>query len=106
MKPRVAALAMLAVLVFTAPRTGAIWPVLVYGAAIVTMAVLATGLDRVATIGAVVFLVSDGLIALRTFGGVELPLHSVLVMLTYVIAQFLLVASIAHHDRAARPLRG
>ena len=88
------------------PRTGAIWPVLVYGAAIVTMAVLATGLDRVATVGAVVFLVSDGLIALRTFGGVELPLHSVLVMLTYVIAQFLLVASIAHHDRAARPLRG
>lgn len=98
--------AVLAVLVFTALRTGAIWPVLVYGAAIVTMAVLATGLDRVATVGAVVFLVSDGLIALRTFGGVELPLHSVLVMLTYVIAQFLLVASIAHHDRAARPLRG
>ena len=98
--------AMIAVLVFTAPRTGAIWPVLVYGAAIVTMAVLATGLDRVATVGAVVFLVSDGLIALRTFALVELPLHSVLVMLTYVIAQFLLVASIAHHDRAARPLRG
>ena len=43
---------------------------------------------------------------MSAFALVELPLHSVLVMLTYVIAQFLLVASIAHHDRAARPLRG
>lgn len=76
--------------------------VAIYGIAIVTMAVLATGLDRVATIGAIVFVVSDALIALRAFADVELPLHGVWVMLTYVVGQGLLVAAIAHADRAAR----
>ncbi|MGN7247556.1 lysoplasmalogenase family protein [Janibacter anophelis] len=97
-------LALLVVLVgVTAGGAGPLLPaVAIYGIAIVTMAVLATGLDRVATIGALVFVVSDSLIALRAFADVELPLHGVWVMLTYVVGQGLLVAAIAHADRAAR----
>ena len=97
-------LALVVLVAVTAGGAGAMLPaVVVYGLAIVTMAVLATGLDRVATVGAIVFLVSDALIALRAFADVELPLHSVLVMLTYVVGQGLLVAAIAHRDRTAQP---
>lgn len=73
----------------------------VYGITILAMAVLATGLDRVAATGAIAFLVSDALIALRAFAAVELPLHGLWVMLTYVVAQALIVTAVAHHDRAA-----
>lgn len=97
-------LALVVLVAVTAGGAGAMLPaVVVYGLAIVTMAVLATGLDGVATVGAIVFLVSDALIALRAFADVELPLHSVLVMLTYVVGQGLLVAAIAHRDRTAQP---
>ncbi len=73
----------------------------VYGVTIITMAVLATGVDRVAGAGAVAFLVSDALIAVRAFGGLELPLHGLWVMLTYVAAQALIVTAVGHHDRTA-----
>lgn len=79
--------------------------VIVYGVAIVTMAVLATGLDTVATVGGVVFLVSDALVALSAFVQVELPLHGLWVMLTYVVGQTLLVTAVAHHDRAVAARR-
>lgn len=96
-------LALVVLVALTAAGAGAmLLAVIVYGIAIVAMAVLATGLDRVAAIGGIVFIVSDALIALRAFGDVELPLHAVWVMLTYVIGQALLVTSVAHHDRAAR----
>lgn len=99
--PYVLVLALL--IAVTAGGAGAMLPaVILYGLVIVAMAVLATGLDAVASVGGIVFLVSDGLIALRVFAGVELPVHGVLVMLTYVLAQTLLVASIAHQDRARR----
>lgn len=95
------ALAFVVLLALTAGGAGALLPaVAVYGIAILTMAVLATGLDRVATIGAIVFVVSDALIAVRAFADLELPLHGVWVMLTYVVGQTLLVAAIAHRDRA------
>ena len=42
-------------------------PVLVYGACLGTMAVLATGVNRLTALGGAVFLVSDGLIALDAF---------------------------------------
>ena len=42
-------------------------PVLVYGACLGTMAVLATGVNRLTAVGGAVFLVSDGLIALDVF---------------------------------------
>lgn len=76
-----------------------------YGIAILAMAVLSTGLDRVAAIGAIVFLVSDAFIALRAFADLELPLHGVWVMLTYVVGQTLLVTAVAHHERAVAARR-
>lgn len=94
-------LALVVLVAVTAGGAGALLPaVLLYGIAIVAMAVLATGLDRVAAVGAVVFLVSDALIALRAFADAVLPLHGVWVMLTYVLGQTLLVLAVAHHDRA------
>ncbi|KRE39154.1 hypothetical protein ASG73_02050 [Janibacter sp. Soil728] len=93
------ALALVALLVVVTLGSGFIWQVALYGVAIMTMAVLATGLDRVATIGAIIFVISDALIAVRAFADVELPLHGVWVMLTYVVGQAMLVAAIAHRDR-------
>lgn len=85
----------------TAGGAGAIFPaVLLYGLVIVAMAVLATGLDRVAAIGAILFLISDGLIALSAFLQLELPLHGFWVMLTYIAAQTLIVFAVAHRDRS------
>lgn len=80
---------------------GALAPaVVVYALAIVTMAVLATGIDAVAGAGAVLFLISDALIALRAFAGFEIPPSGFWVMLTYALGQFLIVAAVAHRDRA------
>lgn len=95
------AVAFILLIAVTAGGAGSLLPAVgVYGLAIIAMAVLATGIDRVAAIGAIVFLVSDALIALRAFADLELPLHSVAVMLTYVVGQTLLVVAVAHHDRA------
>lgn len=69
-------------------------PVMVYGGALVTMAILATGLGRVAGIGGAVFMLSDSLIALHAFAGLDLPAHSFWVMLTYVVGQALLVVAV------------
>ncbi|WP_068264076.1 lysoplasmalogenase family protein [Janibacter limosus] len=96
------AIALAALLVVVTLGSGFMWQVALYGIAIMTMAVLATGLDRVATLGAIVFVISDALIAVRAFADLELPLHGVWVMLTYVIGQTLLVAAIAHRDRVDR----
>jgi uncharacterized membrane protein YhhN len=76
-------------------------PVVLYGIALAAMAVLATGLGRVAGIGGAVFLVSDSLIALGAFADLDLPAHSFWVMLTYVVGQALLVAAV--RARAADP---
>lgn len=72
----------------------------IYGITIIAMAVLASGLDRVAATGAILFLVSDALIAVRALGGLEMPLHGLWVMLTYLAAQSLIVLAVAHHERA------
>lgn len=99
-------LALVVLLLLTAGGAGALLPaVVVYGIAIVAMAVLATGIDRVAATGAVVFLVSDAFIAVRAFADLELPLHGMWVMLTYVVGQALLVVAVAHHERAVAARR-
>lgn len=72
-------------------------PLVVYGLAIAAMAVLASGLGAEGTLGGAVFLVSDALIALRSFGVLELPEHPVWVMLTYVAGQALLVHAAARY---------
>lgn len=99
-------LALVLLVALTADGAGALLPaVVLYGLAIVAMAVLATGIDQVATAGAIIFLISDALIALRAFAGLELPLHGVWVMLTYVLGQAFLVAAVAHHDRTVAARR-
>jgi uncharacterized membrane protein YhhN len=69
-------------------------PVVVYGAALVTMAVLSTGVSRATGAGGAVFLVSDALIALGEFTSLDLPAHGFWVMLTYVVGQALIVVGI------------
>jgi uncharacterized membrane protein YhhN len=66
-------------------------PVLVYSTALLGTALAAadTG-DPAVAAGGALFLVSDALLALEKFAGVELPLHEGLVMGTYTSAQALL----------------
>jgi uncharacterized membrane protein YhhN len=64
-------------------------PLLVYSAALTTMAVLACGVSTRVGVGGVVFLVSDLLIGVDT-AGVDVPLHGPLVMATYVAGQLLI----------------
>jgi uncharacterized membrane protein YhhN len=69
-------------------------PLVFYGLALGTMAVLATGLGWVAGIGGALFFLSDSLIALRAFADVTLPAHGFWVMLTYILGQILLVLAV------------
>ena len=66
-------------------------PVLGYSTALLAMALTAldTGSPRAAAGGAL-FLVSDSLLALEKFAGIQLPAHEGLVMATYTSAQALL----------------
>ena len=81
------------------PGAGVLAPaVVVYGLALGTMAVLATGVDRVAWAGGAFFLVSDGLIAIDAFSSLDLPAHDVSVMATYVVAQLLLLLGVVRRD--------
>jgi uncharacterized membrane protein YhhN len=87
-------------------------PVLVYSAVIVTMAVAALDLVlrlpqplawRVAA-GALVFVLSDALIALTAFGPLtESVRTSAAVMLTYTVAQGLIVTGLTHGVLATMP---
>ena len=77
-------------------------PVVVYGAALVTMAALSTGVSRLTGIGGAVILVSDALIAVHEFAGLDLPRQGYWVMLTYIVGQALIVAGVVDRDRAAR----
>lgn len=87
-----------------APQAGPLLPaVLVYAAAIVAMAVLATGLGRIAGIGAALFVLSDSLIALSSFEVLTLPGHGFWVMATYIGAQLMLVLAISSANRSAGP---
>lgn len=88
------------VVALCAPAAGPLLPALVlYALAITAMAVLATGLGRLAGGGAVVFLVSDTLIALDAFGVLTPPLHQLWVMSTYLAAQVLLVAAVLRREK-------
>ncbi|GEL96971.1 lysoplasmalogenase [Cellulomonas terrae] len=78
-------------------------PVAVYGGVLVAMAVLATGLGRLATVGGAVFVVSDGLIALEAFvPWWDLAGQGFWVMLTYTVGQGLLAAAVIGRNVAER----
>lgn len=88
------------IVVLCAPQAGALLPaVAVYAAAIVAMAVLATGLGRLAGTGAVVFVASDALIALDAFGVMTLPGQGFWVMSSYITAQTLLIMAVRRRAR-------
>lgn len=79
-------------------------PVTVYAVVIVTMAMLATGIDRLVGVGAALFVASDALIALDTLAGaVRLPVHGFWVMLTYLAAQLLIATGVASTVRTQTP---
>ncbi len=82
---------------------GMLVPVLVYGALLGTMAVLATGVNLLTAVGGALFLVSDGLIALDAFaGGFDLPGQGFWVMATYIAAQTLIVAGVLREQTRVR----
>jgi len=93
-----------ALIVVCLPGAGVLAPaVLVYGLCLGAMAVLATGVDRLAWVGGALFLVSDGLIAIDAFSDLDLPAHDVSVMATYVVAQLLLVLGVIRRDARSAP---
>ncbi len=97
----------LALVAFCAGGAGALLvPIIVYGLALVSMAVLSTGLGVVGGLGGAVFLLSDSLIALRSFTDVEIYLGGLWIMLTYVVGQLLLVIGIVNKDRDEQFLAG
>ena len=78
-------------------------PVIVYGACLTTMAVLATSLGRLGGLGGAIFFVSDALIALGAFAdGFDLPVAGFWVMSTYLAGQGLLAVAVVAQDRARR----
>jgi uncharacterized membrane protein YhhN len=81
-------------------------PIVVYGLALTTMAILSTGLGRLAGIGGLVFMVSDALIAIGAFTDLELVAHGFWVMLTYVVGQSLIVLAVIRQDVRATSSSG
>ena len=79
-----------------APHTGSLLlPVVGYAVLITLMAVLATGVDRLAGVGGALFVLSDSLIALEAFvPSWELPGQGFWVMATYGLAQLLIVLGV------------
>ena len=88
--------------VLCAPHAGSLLvPVIIYGAVLMVMAVLSTGLGWLAGLGGAIFFVSDGLIALRSFADIVLPGHGFWVMATYLTAQTLLVVAVTRRQASA-----
>ncbi|WP_456824267.1 lysoplasmalogenase [Cellulomonas sp. P5_E12] len=87
-----------------APGAGSLLvPVAIYGGVLTAMAVLATGLGRLATVGGAIFLLSDSLIALDAFvPSWDLAEQGFWVMLTYVVGQGLLASAVIVRNAAER----
>jgi uncharacterized membrane protein YhhN len=87
------------------PRTGKLRiPVIVYGTALAAMAVAALDTDDAAVAaGGAVFMASDSILALRTFGGATVPHADALVMLTYTAAQALIATGMTTSVSASAP---
>lgn len=78
------------------PHAGTVAPAVTgYAALITLMAVLATGVHRLAAVGAALFVLSDSLIALEAFVPAwEVPGQGFWVMSTYGLAQLLIVLGV------------
>lgn len=81
-------------------------PVLVYGISVVTMAILASGLNWTGTIGGLSFVISDTLLGMHLFYDLPMPdLMDFLIMLSYLAAEALLVLAAVVAGRAGEPTR-
>lgn len=98
-------LLLVVILIFIAPSAGTLQvPVSVYATCILTMLAFAyfrKGLTNILSyrevfIGAVLFVISDAVIAFDKFI-LEVPLSKVWVMITYIPAQFLIVSGVLKH---------
>ncbi|MGJ6979151.1 lysoplasmalogenase family protein [Aestuariimicrobium soli] len=74
-------------------------PILVYGLVLTLMAVLATGVHRLATLGGILFMVSDSLIALQAFRGWHGAAVPVAIMGTYGAACLLILLAVLRRLR-------
>lgn len=95
-----------ALLSLVASQVGAMLPaVIAYGVALCTMACVAAFTSRVLEVGGVVFVISDGLLAVHLFRpDLHLPQASFWVMLTYIAAELLLAIGLTRAvRRAPRP---
>ncbi|MBO0811458.1 MAG: lysoplasmalogenase [Microlunatus sp.] len=81
-------------------------PVVLYGVSLVTMAMLASGLNRWGMIGGLSFVVSDTLLGIKRFYDLPAPnLMDFLIMLSYLLAEVLLVWGAIAAARSAEPNR-
>ncbi|WP_421873110.1 lysoplasmalogenase [Marinoscillum sp.] len=87
-------------------HAGAMWlPITIYAITILSMLVFAVNRKdqtdvisfRLALLGAALFVISDSLIGLNKFI-VEIPQASFLIMLTYIPAQYLIMAGVMKYD--------
>lgn len=82
------------------PLGGMAWPMTVYALALITMATMAASVNRRVGLGAMLFVVSDFLIAFRVAEVWTVPGPPIWVMLTYAAAQFLIVTGWVKRGRS------
>lgn len=90
----------LVLVVLCAPGAGALTVGIAgYAVALAVMALLAAGVDRLALLGGLLFLVSDALLAVGEFvPAVEVPQSGFLVMATYLSALLLITLGVLRRD--------
>ncbi|WP_413454666.1 lysoplasmalogenase family protein [Glutamicibacter sp. FR1] len=95
--PYLAAFAVL--LVLGSAKAGALLaPVIIYGLALMVMAILSTGPGPVAGSCGAIFFLSDSLIALRSFTDIGLPYIGFWIILTYVAGQAMISYAASQRD--------
>ncbi|MGW0808182.1 lysoplasmalogenase [Nonomuraea sp. NPDC002799] len=104
--PIVYGMAWLAAIVVLWPGLGDMRvPVAAYSLLLFSTAVIAWGIGRRAGAGALLFLLSDGLIGVDLAGLPRLPLQGVVVMATYLAAQYLLASGLISARATSAPGR-
>lgn len=77
-------------------------PVAVYGCCVGLMAVFSTGVNLMTGLGGAIFVVSDSILAIDSFvDTLEIPAAGVWIMVTYLLAQLLLVRGVLKRPRVA-----
>ena len=99
---------MSAVVIFVATRAQTlVVPVIIYGVLLSLMVALASGVNRPAAVGAVLFLISDLILGYEFFlSTADSPLLGALVMATYLPAQLLIVLGVVRNAAIEQPPAG